>query len=221
MFGNISINQCFLGWFGNTAFKGKSVMFILDICHIVRCHQRLQTILCGSNEPEAQQVIQKVGRLNCGGELRLNRISGVDVTRVVFAPGSRLIAWEVSGAVNVTPTTFIMWCWGKKVSAPWWLQCFLSNKILGICSRSGGGSVWLGVGSHRPSVGTSLLWNLISPVSLSGIQRPCQELTNANAICPLVVQPRSQSRSLLLTAAPRSCIDRVAGTENTSRCRRT
>lgn len=92
MFGNISIKHCFLRWFGNMAFKGKSVMFILDICHIVRCYQRLQTILCGSNEPEAQQVIQKVGRLNCGGELSLNRISGVDVTRVVFAPGSRLIA---------------------------------------------------------------------------------------------------------------------------------
>lgn len=142
MFGNISISQCFLRWFGNTAFKGKSVMCILDICHIVRCHQRLQTILCGSNEPEAQQVIQKVGRLNCGGELRLNRISGVHVTRVVFAPGSRLIAWEVSGAVNVTPTAFIMWCWGEKSQR--WLQCFLSNKILGICSRSGGGALTWG-----------------------------------------------------------------------------
>lgn len=175
-------------------------MCILDICHIVRCHQRLQTILCGSNEPEAQQVIQKVGRLTCGGELRLNRISGVHVTRVVFAPGSRLIAWEVSGAVNVTPTAFIMWCWGKKSQLRGGSSVSCLIRFWEFVLRVGG--VWLGVGSHRSSVGTSLLWNLISPVSLSGIQRPCQELTNANAICPLVVQPRSQSRSLLLTAAP-------------------
>lgn len=40
-------------------------------------------------------------------EASLNRISGIGVTSVVFAPGSRLIACKVSGAVNVTPTTFI------------------------------------------------------------------------------------------------------------------
>lgn len=197
-------------------------MFISDICHIVRCHQRLQTILCGSNEPEAQQVIQKVGRLNCGGELRLNRISGVHVTRVVFAPGSRLIAWEVSGAVNVTPTAFIMWCWGKKVSAPRWLQCFLSNKILGICSRSGGGR-----GSDLGSAHTGLpSGRLFSETSFHLCR--CQEYSGPVRSWPMLMQsallssnPAANHVRFSWLQPPRSCIDRVAGTENTSRCGRT
>lgn len=31
MFGNISINHCFLRWFGNLAFKAKSVIYVFSL----------------------------------------------------------------------------------------------------------------------------------------------------------------------------------------------